>query len=194
MLSAPTNPQNGKWYMDDTFCIEEGDSRAHLTSEQHQAHHLAHKELVRGRNYPFSLHTAWERRWWKSRHNTMQKLTETNIHSIWVTMRKEERKQKIDDHVEQDIAVQQIKIFDGIIVFRLWESLHWIDMKKIGNLDNGTQEFRREYLSEKVCHCWTCIKISPINLVTVSSVGDNVPADEGNICKDITYDHHWPVQ
>ena len=68
-------------------------------------------------------------------------------------MRKEERKQKIDDHVEQDIAVQQIKIFDGIIVFRLWKSLYWIDMKKIGNLDNGTQEFQRENLTEKVCHC-----------------------------------------
>ena len=68
-------------------------------------------------------------------------------------MRKEERKQKIDDHVKQEIAVQQIKIFDGIIVFRLWESFHWINMKKFRNLDNGTQEFRRENLTEKVCHC-----------------------------------------
>ena len=75
MLSAPTNPQNGKWYMDDTFCIEKGESRAHLTSEQHQALHLAHNELVRGRKHPFSLLTAWERRGWKSKQKTMQKHT-----------------------------------------------------------------------------------------------------------------------
>ena len=43
------------WYI---LHCEEGDSRTPLTSEQHQAYHLAYKELIKDRKLPSSLHTA----------------------------------------------------------------------------------------------------------------------------------------